>query len=248
MIQEILILVNDTLKAMDEIESHIFINHRSKYAYAKAIFDNYREEIEEIRQELNGELDGQSTDEIKKEITNISQSVLGAKEKGIINPIGNIETLDSTIDAMIKDLDSNALETVLPTANIDIQTIENAIPTSTIENATPSFENAIAQPTVEVLADTQDIIPTVQPIVIEEGSVSEVVAPVTQAPQIVDGAQAEVVQTVTPDIVITSDQSSQMSTIAPTIEVPNVEPMVQVPNIEVPNATPFIDTTQETEA
>lgn len=255
MTQEILLLINDALRVMDEIENDIFINHRAKYAYSKTILDNYREEIDEIRQELNQETSEENAIELKNEITNMLQSVLAAKESGTINSVTNVKTLDSTIDSMIKDLDNNAPETVLPTANIDVQAIENAIPSfetvqpiSSTQIQTPNMmeqdKNISIPQTIEVLEGTEDVIPQVESVIIEEAPVNNAFAQVTPPPQI----QTEIVQTVTPDIVIVDDQQDQMSTMAPAIEIPTVEPMIQVPNIEIPNTVPITDTAQETEA
>lgn len=276
MIQEILTLANEALRAMDEMENYIFINHRAKYAYSKSIMDNYREEIAEIIKEINSNPDdSESAGALKKEIMDMSASVNNAQETGTIKPIINMETINNSINTMINDLDNNAPETVMPTANIDIQAIENAIPTvevqqaqampqvnptdvnvaqitqEPIQNVTQEVsqilpEQVITNAPIEVVEGTQDIIPEIPQIIIEEAPVAENIMLTSQEPQIVDSIQPEVVENVTPDIVIVSDQPDTAIQ-TETINIPNVDPMIQVPTIEVA-PQPIVDTTQEVQA
>lgn len=289
MIQEILTLATEALHAMDEMENYIFTNHRAKYAYSKSIMDNYREEIAEIIKEINSNPDdSENAGALKKELMDMSTSVQNAQETGVIKPSINMETINNSINTMINDLDNNTPETVMPTANIDIQAIEQAIPTvepTQVENivapniapeaqipvqnvqqsVTPQpvelnatvtevpqnipeqmVTNNIANP-IEVVEGTQDIVPEVPQIIIEEAPTIENVMPVSEQPQIVDSIGQEVIETVTPDIVIVADQPDQVVQ-TETINIQNVDPMIQVPNIEVAGQPPIIDTTQEVQA
>lgn len=263
---EIMTLINSTLALMDQMENHIFTNHRAKYAGSKVMFDNYREEIEDMRKLLNSELSEAQLAELKTDLANMTQNANDARESGVVAPLANVQSFNTTIGNMINQLDNNTPETVLPTANIDVQAIENAIPSvepqatpmnmqpqveqvTTVAQVAP-VENAFAEPMPEtpgiaVLEGGQDFIPQVEQVVIEEAPVNEVVYEATPAPQILDNVQTEIVQNVTPDIVITADTPDQMASIAPTIEIPNVEPMIQVPNVEIPTNIGIPDTNQE---
>lgn len=242
---EIMTLINSALTLMDEIENHIFANHRAKYAGAKTMLDNYREEINDIRKMINAELDEVKITEMKDDLTTMTQNINAARESGTVAPLYNTKPFDTTIDTMIEQLDNNEPETVMPTANVDIQAIENAIP----QNET-GFQTEVAPvtptaPEIAVLDGTQDIIPQVEEVVIQEAPTNEVVYETTPAPQILDNVQTEVIQTVTPDIVIAADTPDQMANITPTIEIPSVEPMIQVPNVEIPTQAGIPDTNQE---
>lgn len=258
---EIMALINSALTLMDEIENQIFVNHRSKYAGCKTMLDNYREEIEDIRKLLSREVTEAELIEYKNELTNMTKNVNDARENGVIAPLNNAQSFDTTIGNMISQLDNNDKEMVMPTANVDVQAIENAIPqeNASTQMEVPTFnpvestvEATVAEvpnnPEIAVLEGTQDVIPQVEQVVIEEGPANEVVYEATPEPQILDNAQTEIIQTVTPDIVITSGEPEQMETIAPTIEIPNVEPMIQVPNVEIPTNIGIPDTNQEAEA
>ncbi len=279
MTQELLTLANEVLRSIDEMENHIFTNYRAKYAYAKSIMDNYREDLKEIIDELNGNPDDESASALMKEINDMKESVLAAQDNGIINPINDMETLNSAVNTMISDLDSNTPETVMPTANIDVQAIENAIPMVEANNVVQPQDNIeqattieasqpeMAQPEVmtqafptqategvqvdvqpiAIVEGAQDVVPEVPQIIIEEAPMTETVIESTPEPQIIDNAQPEVIETVTPDIVIVSDQPNQTEP-SQTIEVPNVEPMIQVPNIEIGQDMAIADTTQESQA
>lgn len=259
---EIMTLINSTLTLMDQIENHIFTNHRAKYAGSKIMFDNYREEIEDMRKLLNSELSEAQLTELKNNLANMTQNTNDARESGILEPLPNVPSFNTTIGNMITQLDNNTPETVLPTANIDVQAMENAIPSMDVQpqaepaNVQPQVEQVASEetatvppmpeiPGISVLEGGQDVIPQVEQVVIQEAPVNEVVYEATPAPQILDNVQTEVVQTVTPDIVITADEPNQMSSIAPTIEIPNVEPMIQVPNVEIPANIGIPDTNQE---
>lgn len=268
---EIMTLINSTLALMDQIENHIFTNHRAKYAGSKVMFDNYREEIEDIRRMLTSELSEAQLTELKNELASMTQNTNDARESGIVAPLANFQSFDTTIGTMITQLDNNTPETVLPTANIDIQAMENAIPNMDVQpQVAPVAQMAQVNPTVQVaptapvaqpetatvqpmpatpeitlMENGQDVIPQVEQVIIQEAPANEVVYEATPAPQILDSVQSEVVQTVTPDIVITSGEPEQMASIAPTIEIPNVEPMIQVPNVEIPTNIGIPDTNQE---
>ncbi|MCX4364497.1 MAG: hypothetical protein OSJ70_01800 [Bacilli bacterium] len=242
---EITTLINSALTLINEIENQIFVNHRAKYAGAKTMLDNYREEIAEISRMITSITDGTKLNELKEDLTSMTQNVNAARENGIVAPLYNTKPFNSTIDTMITQLDNNAPETVMPTANIDIQAIENAIPQTNIAPQPEIAPVAQATPEIAVLEDNQDIIPQVEQVVIQEDPTNEVVYEATPAPQILDNAQTEVIQTITPDIVIAADTPDQMANIAPTIEIPSVEPMIQVPNVEIPTNAGIADTNQE---
>lgn len=248
---EITSLINSALTLMNEIENQIFIHHRAKYTGAKTMLDNYREEIEEIRKMISREINETSLTEIKNDLTNMSQNINAARETGIVAPLYNTKPFDATINTMINQLDNNAPETIMPTANVNIQAIENAIPQDniTVEQAVPQAPAvapiAPVATEITVLDGPQDIVPQVEQVIIQDAPVNEIVYETTPTPQILDNVQTEVVQTITPDIVITSDVPEQMATMAPTIEIPTVDPMIQVPNVEIPTNIGISDTNQE---
>ncbi|MDE6142323.1 MAG: hypothetical protein K2G03_06935 [Bacilli bacterium] len=242
---EIMTLINSVLTLMNDIENHIFANHRAKYAGAKTMLDNYREEIEEIRKMIAIGTNEAKIPEMRNDLTSMMQNVNNAHDTGIVAPLYNTKSFDSTIDTMINQLDNNTPETVMPTANIDIQAIENAIPQTNTTLQAEVAPVAPVAPVVPVLEGTQDILPQVEQVVIQEAPTNEVVYEATPAPQILDNPQTEVIQAITPDIIISADTSDQMANIAPTIEIPSVDPMIQVPNVEIPTVTGMADTNQE---
>ena len=210
MLQEILVLINNALYAMDEVENNVFYNHRAKYVYTKTILDNYREEIDEIKEELNGELTEQSASELKDEIRNMTDSVLDAKETGMINPVTSVETFDSTIDKMINDLDNNNLETVFPTASIDVQAIENAIPT---------FNNVeVAALQQSSMPNTEEQVPTVN---------------VFEGLEILEGPKDMAITNEIPVTIFPETKTTNIPAMEPIIElqnfqVPNSSPIIDI--------------------
>lgn len=207
MIQETINFANEALRAFDEMENHIFTNHRARYATAKSVLDNYREEIEEMIRALNDNPDDETASSLKKDITAISESVNAAQDTGVIEPIKEMETLDSTINSMINDLDNgNNVETTLPTANIDIQAIENAMPTEmpmseVVPEVTMDAEGVMEVPQVEVpvMETPQE---NAQEMTLEENNLEvptyeqEIPQPMVEAPTYEQETPQQVVETV----------------------------------------------------
>lgn len=124
---EILSIANDAIRAIDEFENYLFANHRAKYAMSKSILDLHREQITQIKKGLELDLDDAGFNEAKNDLNKIISDVNNARNGKNELQEPKIDTTE--IDQMLSSLNEERVETEYPTADINVNNINNSINT-----------------------------------------------------------------------------------------------------------------------
>lgn len=166
---ELLSIANDALNAIDEFENYLFANHRAKYAMSKSILDQHREHITQIKKGLELDLDDAGFNDIRSDLNLIIDNVNSARNGSYELQEPTIDT--SEVDQMLDSLKEERVETEYPTADINVNGINDAI--NTLEAApvpevnvaptevppVPQIESAINVANQEVTMTTPEVNP-----------------------------------------------------------------------------------------